>query len=66
MIRKDDIYVMSKKNRMYTVFIQGLVVRSGNVVATLLAEPLSDKTSRWYICQYNEYMLQNLVELFKN
>ena len=66
MIRKDDIYVLSKKNRMYTVFIHGLVVRSGNVVATLLAEPLSDKTSRWYICQYNEYMLQNLVELFKN
>ena len=63
MIRKDDIYVMSKKNRMYTVFIHGLVVRSGNVVATLLAEPLSDKTSRWYIFQY---MLQNLVELFKN
>ena len=63
MIRKDDIYVMSKKNRKYTVFIHGLVVRSGNVVATLLAEPLSDKTSRWYICQY---MLQNLVELFKN
>ena len=50
------------KKRMYTVFIHGLVVRSGNVVATLLAEPLSDKTSR-YVCQY---MLQNLVELFKN